>query len=370
MVIEAHHGRPREMRVRATGRSTRNKLGLDGDFGHVFRFAFDEVDECLGGDLSHALERLTDGRQPWAIKSSSGDVVEAHHRNVFGDAQAGFAQRPNGTDRGNVVVSEQRGERLLASEELLGAGVAELRRGKGGVDLNGELRTYANTKFGSDFTHGSPANGGVGAGGMTFQEGDLFVSQFHEMGKREPRRKFVIQDNVGDTFDAAVSGDRDRGELEFFGDRSVGGNETLDATRHEHLRIGVEKLLIVPVDHGEKEEIVLSQIFFDPADDQGSVSVADFFGDDTNRVGALEAERAGEIVGTIVEVLGGLDDAFLGVLGDGASGGGVVERGRDGAGGEAEVGGNGLKGDSGFALEDRFLFGRVCHASRIPRECT
>ena len=205
---------------------------------------------------------------------------------------------------------------------------------------------------------------------MTFQEGDLFVSQFHEMGKCEPRRKFVIQDNVCDAFDADVSGDRDGGEPEFFRDRSVGGNETLDTTRHEHLRIGVEKLRIVAVDHGEKEEIVLSQIFFDPADDQGSVSVADFFGNDTNRVGALEAERAGEIVGTIIEVLGGLDDALLGALGDGAGGRGVVERGRDCTRREPEVGGNGLKGDSRFALEDGFLFGRVCHVSKIPRKCT
>ena len=108
------------------------------------------------------------------------------------------------------------------------------------------------------------------------------------------------------------------GSWSLLGERSIGGDEALDAAGHQHLRIGLQKLRVVSVNHGQKEEVVFSQIFFDAANDQGSVRVADLFSDHADGVGALKAQRTGEIVGSIIEVFGGLKDAFFSALGNGA----------------------------------------------------
>ena len=81
------------------------------------------------------------------------------------------------------------------------------------------------------------------------------------------------------------------------------------------------------VDHGQKEIIALAQVLLDAADDGRTVGVADFFGNDSDGVGALVAESAREKVGTVVEFLGGGVNAVLGFLRNGASRGGIVENG-------------------------------------------
>jgi hypothetical protein len=93
------------------------------------------------------------------------------------------------------------------------------------------------------------------------------MTQLREMCEREACSKPMIQNDIGYTFHSAVAGDGDRGELQPFGDGSVRGNKSLNATRHQHLGVRVEQLWIVPVNHGQEEEIVLPQIFFDAADD-------------------------------------------------------------------------------------------------------
>jgi len=91
------------------------------------------------------------------------------------------------------------------------------------------------------------------------------------------------------------------------------------------LCIGVKQLLIVTVNHGEEEKIMFAKIFFNAADNHGPVSVANLFCDNTNRVSALQTQRAGKIIGAIVQLFGGGQDPLLGSFGDRSRCSGVIE---------------------------------------------
>ena len=107
----------------------------------------------------------------------------------------------------------------------------------------------------------------------------------------------VVQDNVGQAFDAPMACDGDSRQGKFFTERCVGGDEALDATRQKHLRVGLQELRIMPMDHGEEEIIVLAQKFFDAANHHRAVGVANFFGDHANGVGTFQAQSAGKKFG-------------------------------------------------------------------------
>src|SRR5579872_1912411 len=109
--------------------------------------------------------------------------------------------------------------------------------------------------------------------------------------------------------------------------RSIDGDDALDPALRENVRVSIQKLGIVAVDHRQKEVIALAQVLLNAADDPRTIGVANLFGNDTNGVGALVAESTGEKVRTVVEFLGGRVNAVLGFLGNGASRGGIVEDG-------------------------------------------
>src|ERR1700720_4987351 len=266
MFLQPRNNRPRETLRSAPCRSADDQFRLNRNFRNVFGFAFNKVDERLGGDLPHAFERLSNRGQARVVEGGRRDVVEAQHRHIFGNPQTRFLKGPDGANCGNIVVSEECSEGLLACQELFREGVTELGRGGCAVNLNSKLRANAKTKFTSGFTNRGPANGGVGARGMPFHESDLFVTQLREMCERESRREIMIQNNVGHPFCGAMAGHRDGGEFQLLSDGSVGGDETLDAARHQHLRVSMKKLGIVAVDNCKEEVIMLSQIFFDAAD--------------------------------------------------------------------------------------------------------
>ena len=60
-------------------------------------------------------------------KGGAGNIVEAHDGNILGNAQARFAEGPDSTDGGHVVVGEKRGERLAPCEQLFRVRVTKFR---------------------------------------------------------------------------------------------------------------------------------------------------------------------------------------------------------------------------------------------------
>src|ERR1700736_899604 len=114
-------------------------------------------------------------------------------------------------------------------------------------------------------------------------------------------------------------------DVPFLCDGCVRSDESLYTARKKHLRVSVQKLLVMPVDYRQKEEIVLPQIFFNTADDHRSIRVANLLSDNSNGIGALQAKGAGKIIGPVIQFLGGRQDPLLGACGDGSRCGGIIK---------------------------------------------
>src|SRR5882762_11962475 len=306
---------------------TNDKLGLDGDLGHVFTAALDEIDDRLRGDLPHLHEWLPDSGKSWIGVGGPGNVIEANNGNVFGNAQACFVERPDRADGRDVVVSKKRSERMLPGQELLGEGISNAGSGIETLELDGQLGTNANAELLRYLADRVPTHAGIRTHGLASNEGDFLVTEIAKMFEGQVRGARVVQDDVGQAFDAAMARDGDGRESKLFAERCVRGDEPLDASRQKHLRVGLQEFRIVTVDHGEEEIIVLAQIFFDSANHHRAVGVANFFGDHANGVGTFQAQSASKKVGAVIERLGGFNDAIFCVLGKGARGGRVVQGG-------------------------------------------
>src|SRR5205807_6109801 len=116
----------------------------------------------------------------------------------------------------------------------------------------------------------------------------------------------------------------------------------------------------MPVDHRQEEIIALAQIFFDTADHQRAVGVANFFGDHADCVSSFQAQSARKKVRPVIERFRGFDDAILGVLGNGTRRSRVIQRSRHRSGREPEMLRNGLERDLWFAAM-RWLLSRRKH---------
>ena len=85
-----------------------------------------------------------------------------------------------------------------------------------------------------------------------------------------------------------------------------------DAAVEQHLQIALEAAALV-VHVGENGQVRrLVERVLDAAQDQRAVRVGHVEDHDADGVAALAAQRAGELVGTVSELLGGALDAFLG----------------------------------------------------------
>src|SRR6266581_5804836 len=290
---------------------TNHELRLNGDLGNVFAAALDEIDDGLRGDLPHFYKWLPDGGQAGIGVRCSGNIVEAHNRNVFRHTQACFVERPDRADGRNVVVSKKCRERMLPSQELLGEGISNAGRRIEALQLDGQLGTNANTELLGHFADRAPTHRGIRTHRLPSNEGDFLVAQIAKMFQCQPRGPRVVQDDVGYAIDELMSRHGNGRQGNLLSDRSVRSDETLDATRQKHLRIGLQELRIMPVDHRQEEIIVLAQIFFDAADHHRAVGVPDFFGNYADCISSLQAQGASKKVRTIIERLRGFDDAIF-----------------------------------------------------------
>src|ERR1700758_2077239 len=139
----------------------------------------------------------------------------------------------------------------------------------------------------------------------------------------------MIQHNIGDSRKSFVTRNRHRGKRGSLPELQINRDESFHAALQENLGIAVEQFGIVPVNHREKEEILGAQVLFDAADNHRAVSVANFFDDQADGVGALLAERLREEVRPVIEFTSRGEDAIFSALRDGAGRRRIVEYGRD-----------------------------------------
>ena len=112
--------------VRARGASD-NQLRLEGIAGIGLRTrAGDAAEEDLGGGASHFAQRLADGSESGVLIGGALNVVETDDGDIFGHAQAGFAESANGSHSGDVVEGEERRKGFSTGEQGLGGFVSEL----------------------------------------------------------------------------------------------------------------------------------------------------------------------------------------------------------------------------------------------------
>src|SRR5580692_12079669 len=82
-----------------------------------------------------------------------------------------------------------------------------------------------------------PAVVGVGAEGLSTHERNLPMTQLVKMTQRQLRGPAVVQQNIGDAFNLAVTGDRDHWDGKTVLQRRIDGDEALDRAVHQQSRI-------------------------------------------------------------------------------------------------------------------------------------
>src|SRR5580698_968793 len=137
----------------------------------------------------------------------------------------------------------------------------------------------------------------------------------------------LVQDDVGDSLDRTVASQSHGRQGKRLGDGGVYGDKAFDTPLEQELGIAFEKFAVVAVGHGKVEKTLFAKKTFNATDDHGTIRVANFRGDHTNRKGSLHAESARQKIRPIIQLPGSGEDPVFGVLGHGAAGRGIVKDG-------------------------------------------
>src|SRR5437899_2714377 len=103
-----------------SGARADDQFRLDHDFFGVggLRGRSNALEQRLRCEQSHPAQRLPYRRQRRILEGGTLDVIKAHHRNIFGDTPASFAQRLDGADRGNIIECEKSSEGFARGEQF------------------------------------------------------------------------------------------------------------------------------------------------------------------------------------------------------------------------------------------------------------
>ncbi len=104
-----------------------DEFWLNDNFFQIGRvgWAVDALEQCLGRRNAHLAQRLPHGGQRRILVRRALDVIKSNNGNILRDAEAGFAQRLDSTNRGNIVERKESREWLTESKEFLGDFMSE-----------------------------------------------------------------------------------------------------------------------------------------------------------------------------------------------------------------------------------------------------
>src|SRR5215472_6114971 len=152
--------------------------------------------------------------------------------------------------------------------------------------------------------------------------------------KGEMASDFVVDDDGADGISLQLASDHRGGDAAFFEiaeqvnveeDPVRNDDEGFNTAVEEHLEVTLEAAALV-VDVGEDGKIGrLIESVLDTAENHGAERVGHVEDHDTDGVAALAAERTGELVGAVSELLGGAFDALFGYSRDVTRQGRVVQ---------------------------------------------
>ena len=258
------------LRWRGGGGVAEDELGVDGERGGVGvrEAAADETEQSGCGGLTHGAQGLADGGEGRVVRGSGEDVVEAEDGDVGGDAEARGAEGEDGADGGDVVEGEERGEGQMAREELAGGFCAGLGTGVGLIKLDDEAGIDGEAEGAGVLDDGLPAEFGVGAEGLAFDERDAAMAEAVEMRESKARGMVVVELDVDDALAAGVAGDGDEWNGQRIGEGRVDGDDAFDGAR-ESSADSPEQLGAMVMADDEVEEAGLEQLILNAGEDSG-----------------------------------------------------------------------------------------------------
>ena len=112
------------------------------------------------------------------------------------------------------------------------------------------------------------------------------MTKLHQVSQRQVRCTPMVENNIGDTFEAAMSRNRDNGKRHWSRYGRIDRDEALDAPFQKQMRVGIQKYFVVGMSHHEEEKSMLAKMLFDAANDHRSVGIANLR-DDSDGEGSL-----------------------------------------------------------------------------------
>ncbi len=261
-------------------------------------------------------QRLAHGRQRRILERRALNIVEAHHGNIIRNSASRLSQSAYSPDRGNIIESKQRGERLTGRKQLARYLVPKDGRRRFAFELYDQPFVDFQSQVLRGSLNGLPSHFGIRAELLPLDESDFAVSKVHEMLERQVRRARVIQYDVRYAFDLAVSGDGHHGNRHAFLARGVHRDQALDGPLLQQVGILLDQIGAMPVADNKIKVALLQKVVFNPGHDQRRVSIADFRHHHADRKTSLRAQRASHEIRTVVQLPGSLPDALLGAVRD------------------------------------------------------
>jgi len=139
------------------------------------------------------------------------------------------------------------------------------------------------------------------------------VTEVDQVFERKLRRPPMVQDDIRDTLDAAMSRNRNDGQRHGLRYRSSDDDEAFDTSVQKQMRVGLQEFFVVWTSHCQEEESMLPKVLFDPADNHRTVGTPNL-SDDSDRESAFYAQGAGKKVRPVIQLASSIQNPVLGVL--------------------------------------------------------
>ena len=211
------------------------------------------------------------------------NVVEADHRDILRDREAGIFEGADSTDGGDVVEAEDGGEVARLLEQRLHGLVADLgrhgvvavlHRPSGCVDADNQRVVELEADLFGDQLDGLPAELGVGNGFRAAHKGYAAMAEIVEVDQGQLDCKMVIEHDVGDVFDGAVGGDGHHWQWNVkVVRRGIEQQKAVNGALDEHAWILLEELVVPVVAGGEVEVVGCGQLLHNATHHAGEVAL-------------------------------------------------------------------------------------------------
>ena len=175
--------------------------------------------------------------------------------------------------------------------------------------------------------------------------GDLAMAEPIEVAKGKLGGAVMIEDDVGDSGECGVTGDRDCGSGNRSLELGVDCEDAVDAACLEKTGILGDEVFSVAVVRGKEEVALLHEKVGGSAKDLGVIAFAEFGKEDADGLRPEALERAGDQAGLVAELLCSGFYSFAGGGRNGAAGRIVQDEG-DGCRTEVQVFGEHLEADA------------------------